>query len=96
MTNKANINNLFKEVDYKIKDKMFEEIENLSDQLKIITPVKSGNLRDSWQNPVRINALRYRLINNAEYAYNVLVLGTSGQLKDGILPTIYSWKATFI
>lgn len=94
MKNRNNLNKFFNEVDSNIEKLMKEEIENLSDQLKVITPVKTGNLKDSWQKVVKVNSLRYRLINNADYAYNVLVLGTSSQLRDGILPVIYSWQAS--
>ena len=74
-------------------DLFADSVEELTDILKAKTPVKTGNLRDSWGKPARINDCTFKLSNNADYGYQVLIEGKSGQLPLGILPTIRQWQA---
>ena len=75
-----------------------DEIENLIEQMKVATPVKTGNLRDSYQDPVKKGKFRWTIVNSAEYASEILLIGKtsynrgSAQLPDGILPVIVNWK----
>ena len=83
-----------------LKEKMYEEFENeaekLNDELVVMTPVKTGYLRDSWAELEKIGPGKYALVNTAIYAENVLMTGLpNGQLPQGVLPHIRSWKAKF-
>lgn len=89
----TDIQNEFKKLKEKINKQFKEEVLKLQDELTIMTPVQTGHLRDSWQNPEKIGQGTYVLVNTALYAHKVLIQGMpKGQLPQGILPHIREWK----
>jgi hypothetical protein len=86
----------------KLKDRMYsefgDEVEKLQDEISLMTPIDTGNLKDSWTPPRRTGKGIYTLNNYAEYANQILVLGRTGpgkgslQLPLGIYPHIRKWK----
>lgn len=90
--NSTDIKNFISKVKNEQCKKFEDSLEELTDILKAKTPVKTGNLRDSWGKPQKIGNCVYKLSNNADYGYKILIEGGSPQLPLGILPTIRKWS----
>jgi hypothetical protein len=84
----------------KLKKELFEEfgdeVEKLQDELKIMTPVDTGFLVDSWNEPKYKGNGVYQLSNYANYAEQILMIGLqngkgSRKLPQGVLPHVRMW-----
>jgi hypothetical protein len=92
----SEINELRKNLMDKFKNSVFQ----LQSELETMTPVDTGFLRSSWNEPIQTSNYSFHLSNDASYAYYLLVLGRhfdgnkfvgSNQLPDGVLPHIRNW-----
>jgi len=99
---RQNIDNELKSIFNKLNKQLEQEVVSLNEKIIEMTPVDTGFLRSAF-NPVSNNNNRFKISNNTQYAYSVLILGRrtengkpegSAQLPEGILPTIRQWKKT--
>ena len=81
-----------------VAEQMEKKINSLVEAMEEITPVDTGDLKNSYEIQKQDN-FNYSIINDRPYAHQILGLGRTGPglgsllLPDGILPFVKQWIA---
>lgn len=78
-----------------VAEKMEKTVNSLLQEMKEITPVDTGDLRDNYELTKKSDT-HYSISNDLTYAHQILAVGRVGklgseQLPDGILPFVHDF-----